>query len=1511
MENRGYATQCSQILPARHLISSLLALPETNKTGLFQTPLLHPLGQTWLERHRDRDLLEYLIMTEDLTSNPVGKQHLPKLEPPLTPAIEAGGKLSWGNAIVAKLSSELEKTIDTLQNMPAKGLKQLPTESLLLSLALYLTIECTSHHPATRSTAHGRLSDRQGELENLIWGILSSGDDQETIHAAGAMILEVLSCTCGSLFTSDQVLTSRPLTSATFLRRARQELQRYFQRLDAPELHDSDELDDMEIDGHGSDSQRPSLMRPPLELRTILELDASPGNFFIRTTANFALSEALLQSSQEAMEMSWSLIDYLLTLAPANLLGSCYVFRRLENSQWYLSIADATRLLGHLAEECIEKEAYSRCEPPIVIVARLLKMTIPTWTDSRNASVSSIGGQIYSWLVRASENVLRSTRSQQAMSDLLIALFKFKSDYEPSADDRGPKPLPAIRTSILRLLSRGNSAVQYHLAHQLPDLFSVFVISQHDLIFDDVLRNLPKNEDSVEGLAIRVLSLSLLASRWSTLLRKCVYHIFETAARVQSSMAHAKYCLDYVARQLGLTSPRDIFALQNAQIIYTWTSENSIETIPYTVFGFETIQGLMQHSEAEFASQMVMRGFTERFDEMRQALSVSAETLVRHNFIQAVTYCIAADVSTTGPDGKGSHVNENRLVNLVGKHSFRPAIEKDFPLAVAMLLLRTEHEEYFEKALIRKNLSHALKAFHEMKQDDVNEEALPAGQQPSFKTRYFLEALERLCRRATRDLSKMWTASLTTLVLRKLFDDMQPALGQYHLRRGLRRVRMAVCLAGSAVMSGYALELLLHSLRRFLINSHCATEAIGIYKYLLDRGQKSLSQRYSFVAGTSISIYLGLRRLLQSAQDSTTQESQHRAMLTAAQAFHEWLTSWLDHFMPSEPPQDWLKNFRALREAAKGCTGPGSSSVNRMHESNLFKRLLEDALRSKSVLMPRHRDMCLQELCEHFEPAQSYRDDICSRDSQAARISTVLWNFNQRTRSNTDLTIWIAKILARSYRYRGASPVEMMPESIATSAGLDRDGNRSVLGSRGAIINYFLDALQSEHHDETVIAEYTLRRISTNTSKEELSVVGEPFQEQVMQALDANCGLDDEHSTDPTCGETTLESAFASYTNTSTAQWLRNTELALLLETGKDPMLNSIVPAIRSGAASVSFQLFPYIFHCTVDALDEAPPVKDRISKLISDLISHEGITRNECKREVIRMLLYLWSQPYPGEKTRLDRTQWLSLDLVQAARAAAGCRMFKSALYFAELSETLRSHQSRRASARMAQVPDAVLLCIFRNIDEPDAFHGVVQTPDLDSVADRFAFEGLGSEELLLRGAQSDSEMRIASNNQRGARDNVINSLARLNMSSLTYDLGVNHSGGSADDDANENIIRAATRLKQWDVTLPVTGNSPSTSLYHAYQEIQQTTAHVSIAAQLRKGMSQTMAILREPQNALHSLQSCFMNLVALNEADEILSARNESEYVDAYERLNIRPTWTEAAKYDQRYSPCICLLC
>jgi len=926
-----------------------------------------------------------------------------------------------------------------------------------------------------------------------------------------------------------------------------------------------------------------------------------------------------------------------------------------------------------------------------------------------------------------------------------------------------------------------------------------------------------------------------------------------------------------------------------------------LNSIPYTIFEYGSLRELLKDAQDELASQLIMRGADDSLTELAAEVGASTGAMLTRSFSQAAAYSFAKDICMPNLDGARSHNAESRLSNILGgKSAFTALLLARLPRVLGHLFVRLDHEDQIEKALAkRQGYEEAYATMQAIKGASSSDISLVTSQQPSFRTKHLLDEIERVCRRVSKDISQIWTAPLIITVVRMMLNDIHPVFGSIHTRQIIQRLRILVSLAGRSVLQGYPLEMLLHALRPLTTDKYCAEDALGMFQYLLERGKNHLSHNPSFMAGTCLAVLLSMRSFLMSTQDSTTQESQHLATLSKAQAFRSWLNNFLHSYEPSSIDQVHLKAFRAMINSCQAISATGNANVG-TPEGTLLKQLFDQMKADKKLLTRPFLELNHSLLCNDFAPPSSFREDIFGNAEMAMEYSVPVWRSCMiHDRSSRNYTLWALKVLGRSFSYAGNVAREISSET--SFQHLWKLGeSRTLSRSKVAIMKTLADLLHSEDSLQLGLAEETLQRIllrSRNT--EEGPAIEDCLPLTTIPALSVGDGVDSSVQLQEDLALLDVAQCFQHLNLKPIAEWARDLTMTLAKGAKDEPILQSLPRVVRH-VDGLAEQLFPYIVHLAlVSHWDDGSSVRDQLSEGVRECFRMAKTEVTPHVRILVNTIIYLRSQPVPREATRFERNQWLKIDYHEAASIARDCKMFKSALLFLEMAQVPVS-RGKRSSLTQRPIPEDLLISIYQHIEEPDSFYGVQQISDLNSVAHRLEFEGNGVQGLLLRGAQSDSLLRSGKNQQPEISKGVINCLSRLSLNNLTQQLVTNQQATGLDDNVNDTMLQAAMKLRCWDIAAPSNMQTNTSIIYRTFQAINNITSINTLAQPLERGILDVCGQMKATNPTSQMMQSSFRTLSILNEIDEALGSRGEEQLAEVWQRrLKCTENWLNTTLY------------
>ncbi|KAI9790800.1 MAG: Serine/threonine-protein kinase tel1 [Peltula sp. TS41687] len=1191
-----------------------------------------------------------------------------------------------------------------------------------------------------------------------------------------------------------------------------------------------------------------------------------------------------------------SLMRYISSLTQSNLMA-CRDILTEVTSEGGWSRHDANALLLHLGKNLLEKYEYDWCETALCLYLDVLAGFVELWSQDIVDDLHDTASTLYRWLIgKALEKGILSVKAQIRLVNLLQRLLEVQPDYAKRL------VLPCVRASLLKVLQIGDISVKFYSTEQLPKIFSLSSIKEHDTIFEEVLAHLPTDSDWMEGIAIRLMILARLASSWYTVLRRGVYHIFEAPGFVPNSMEHANRCLSFVSRSLHLKQPSDLLKLFLSQILYTWLQSQTLHSIPYSIFGYSTLRDLLTDVRQEAVGQLVMQGKEDEVQKLAEATGITYERLLVESFDKAIAYSIARDISLPPVPSPTENIGgEVRIRKRLGKETFAISIRDNFAQILALFFKCAEEEQQIERAFTEQpQFAYAAKTLKVIKGFDAADNALPPSQQPSFRARYLIDEIEHLCRRAkfdAVDAVTLWNPALFAFVARKLLNEIHPALGPLHACSVIRRIRILVCLGGDAALQDYPLEMLLHSLRNFLTEPHCAEDTIGLLRYLFEAARTYLAQVPSFLAGISVSILPSLQAFLDSLQERMSKDELLAITYSKAQAFHKWFKSYLELYNPpsmSGKPAVALKTI--LRSAC--CIRAHGSAYIGTNESDMLRELLADERSISKLLNHPSRSLAFSLLCAEFPRPPPYRDDMLGSDASSCANAVTIWRSCQRSDVGKNYLLWAGRILGRAYAASGSVPADLLAESdFQNLEDLSRGSFSTEFGSRAAILRILCNLLLSNEQADVSLAEMTLqmtalRLFGVPEAADYEQVIPGPFLTTIVWQR-----IPPPDFKLPPPVKVSVRQSGSRTGNPPLVDWIRDLCIAMAYSAEDDPLIG-MLPPILSRIAGLAEQIFPFILHIVLlREFGQAEGIRRDVSGIFRGWLQGCDDSTIAHNKAILAAILYLRGQPIPQEASKADRDRWLELDYLEAAQAATKCRMFKSSLLCAEIHS---SEATPDSSHPPAPIPTDLLLEIFKHIEEPDSFYGVEQEASLSSIMDRLDYEKDGFKSLSFRGADYDSQLRCNAEDTGQDPAGLIRALNHLNLSGLTLSLLQNQPTHRSTIGESEIMYRSARGLDQWNLPVPGLQKSEETAIYRAFQCINTTSDLRILTEKLDNEFLQVMMQVVDRDHLVSSMRASLRTLAVLTEIDEVMTSRNSGQLREALERLNTRNAWMRIGRVE-----------
>jgi serine-protein kinase ATM len=1365
---------------------------------------------------------------------------------------------------------------------------------VLMALAMR---HCVNLNSTQSSSIESNVLDLCTELMSF----LRAGDN-ETLYETLYQTLHPFAPPCGTT-EFDQLSVKEPHMLKIFVIIARVLIDRGARSDEAyapnDDLMDLDDFPKMHSQ-HRLESQMATMPRKDLSLEMWL------GSFNLVVGGRILLVVAANDNPDITGYLPSQFIDHFLSQTDEEIIASRRLLQEILTSELVIDDTDTKNILERLAE-ILSSNAFDRCEVTLGMCLDGLAGLEPFWSSSSNDSGGAYAAsQMYIWFITVVlENGLASPEVLKGMSRLLLILMRTSPAYGKDAFG-----LPSPRSSLFNILEKGDASVKFSVGSQLFRVFKLFILKDHDDVFVDILNKLPRDPDWLEGIYVRLFVFEKLASNWPTLLRRCSYHIFETAGKISECVEHATRSVKNISLALKVDGPRQVFALFAPQMLFTWLAPNEkdpakkpedISKIPFRIFGFSSLQELAEDAQEEVTALVVMRSQDEILEKLASILEIEESILLQNSFTKVIAYCVAYDICP--PKNVTKYVKgETRVRKKLGQEVFAHLLHLHFADIIALFFNLVNQENKVEKSFEKVDtLKDAARILKEMKGFSSSNVELPPNQQPTFRPKYLNTQIEYVCSRTGQEVGSLYTAALVTSIARKLLNTVHPALGSLHACSVLRKLRILISLAGKSAAQGYPLEMLLRSVRPFISDPECTDDAIGIIQYLMSEGSMSLLNTPSFVADLALSLLGSLRALLYSTKASTTQESQYKSTMSKAEAFHEWIGRYLVKYNSPALDSELQSHFQTLVQSALQTTVLGDVKYGTA-ESHLLHQLLRDEQMDGGLLSKPSRELALSMLCSNFQSPASFRNDIFGTDELSIANASVVWK-SCKGLENKQYLSWAARVLGRAFAASGRIHEELLQESnlskleqLAAATAPDESGD-----SRGGILSLLRELTQGHDVQVLGLAESALRVISSTSDDTLDSLFQKHLSESLVVAsnwMPYQIPPSELESTpqDLSLDEQLLPEAIIR------DQWIRELSTALALAVPKDHLLRSLVPILRQ-VPGFAEQAFPFILHLVLSVSNQGHHASKReISNAFSGWFENSATTEKNKLKMLLNAVLFLRTQPLPGEKSSADRLRWLDLDYMKAATAAAECGMFKTALLFAEEISSQPARSSRRSlsiNSEQSDVPTALLLTIFESIDDPDMYYGVKQNASLDTILARLEYEKDGQKSLAFRGAQYDSHIRRQNPESTQDVQSLVKALDVLSLSGLSHSLLQGQKTIGMTPASLESMFRTARKLEQWDIPVPSTSNSNSITVYKAFQAVNNSLEYSTILQAINEGLESTMSTLVQHDLGASALHDSLQTLATLTEMDEVLSSRGSQQFEEVFTRFQDRSGWMKIGRY------------
>ncbi|RKF64212.1 Serine/threonine-protein kinase TEL1 [Erysiphe neolycopersici] len=1229
--------------------------------------------------------------------------------------------------------------------------------------------------------------------------------------------------------------------------------------------------------------------------RSCMALNSWIGFFENEVIGRLYLLAAIKSASNFEGLVPTTFIDYLISLTDEEFISNQRLILNILASDLIINDSDSSRLVERIGN-ILSCDLLGRCEVTLIYCVEILAALKPFALTSAKSDVAESAVQIYQWLVNtAIGKNLATPEVQKSMSRLLVLVLHSK-DPEFGATES----TSSARSCLFKILRNAHLAIKFSIVDQIAKIFQLFILKDHDMILTDILDILPTNADWLEGISFRLFVIAKLGSALPTLLRRCIYYIFETPAKVTQSSAHATRCIKEISTKLEISSPQELFKFYASQLLYTWLEWEDIKDVPFHIFGFNSLFDLVDVAKEESTALMVMRGQQESIQQLASILSTDEALLVQNSFTKVMAYSIANDLDR--PQISSNTDSESFIKKRLGEKLFFQSIDYHFVDIIATFFNCIDQEQTAKKYFIKTNeLEYAGNILEKIFSFSSSDVILPTNQQPLFKVKFLIPEIQSLCSLAQRPFKSIFTPALVISIARSLFNRSRLEFGSHYACSVLRKLRILISLSGDVAITGYPLEMLLHSLRYFLQNLECVDDAIGILQYLLEAGSAYLFSIPSFVTGISISIFCSLSQTYNN-DIFNFQGGQQQSTKKNIRKFQTWFGNYLKSYSsPSLLTSRKDNDFRALIDAASNIESIGNADIN-SPESNLLIGILRDEGQSGSLLNKSSRETALSILTLEFRGPVSYSKDTCSDDKKSLWYAPAILK-SYRTSFAREYRIWAARVVGRAFAFSGKIHEEFIYESKLNQIRDLSVPHSGMKGSTTALLRLLLELVVGYDLKVIGIAEIALRYIVEVADKDLAELCKKILPESLLIASSWN-----PYQLPPTENldsiETLLDTEGLLSFKEISKSWLRNFSIALAKSIPKDPLLASMV-LVLTEVTGFADKAFPFLVHLALSSHSCKLLSKDNLSLAYNSWLETPKITKS-IKKMLLDSILYLRTRVLPNEKSPAERAYWLEIDYLIASTAAISCGMFKTALLCFEeyYSHSVRSLNCSSSNFRENSTPyeanTNILLQIYKNIDDLDLYYGVKQHADWNTVLARFNYEKDGFKSLAFKGANFDSQIRGKKSEYADGVQSLVRAFDVMSLSGVSNSLLQAHQTVCISETSVDSLFRTSRKLEQWDVPVPMTYSSNHVAIYKVFQTIYSASDFSSVKNGIDEGLEFAMDKIIKRELSTTDLHETLQTLAALVEIDEIFGSSGSHDLENIFNRFRGRSHWMRVGNLD-----------
>lgn len=1090
-----------------------------------------------------------------------------------------------------------------------------------------------------------------------------------------------------------------------------------------------------------------------------------------------------------------------------------YVFSQLYE---YPSFDEFESFLKFFCESLLKTVSWARSESVLVFLLEYLQHHADLWVSKPKEQISSVL-DVVAWILQLFEKNIATQSLTSTYISFLFSIIKLDRDFtfedEPIIFQFGS----FLNKSLL---------LKFYFSSHLKEIFDIYPTESHLKLYCEVF-TLDYMTSSLESFVLRIQFLTKMACGSKTTLVPVLYNIVELGGIYEIAKPFSTYALLEISSYYNLKNCSELLSKFAVPLLYLWIdSNNEILQFPFDIFGYE--------SEIDF-----LTSFLPIILVLVAKLSPDAknqlELITKHagtDLTSAIETNLYYTYSSKFIERDSSNEVQDDELDLIHQSLFsKPQyssicakiwvdiVENVFSLIdttqVAGFVATIEH-----KCMIKE-------IYSEITPDDYHIYIL--FNIPLIKIDPIIEQLSNDTNINIR--KKLEEPHVLSYTVRSILDKVHESLDPIETALCFRRLIIFLNWV-SCDIDYHTFSVLITGIFPLLRVDIVTSEASEVLKYFLLQNMDILAHRYNeFFIPTAIDI---CQIYFEMKETSKSQVKLNFSWLKQVIEFLKGeskdliliLLDWLNNEQPENFPEDKLFNF--------------------LHSDEVSVSTKNSLLYILSIQLNKNDD---------FQNSLFQGLDI-------KPILNVLLEFSKSLKSSIDghgFATWVSRLIAEQCSSEGT---KMMTSSLRIShRGIKSNGRDGSLQALFSSINDILCKRNFQHASE---AEVCLRVIYAKLPPDLKVLLKKSLNFDFSKAIEYSPSWYKYTLPHPKPYAMVFESC---------SLWAQRLEIIMLKKIETFGLLLSSLGPLLMTHPSFSLDIFPYIIHLYLLALNEStnPELNLEIQSVLQDEKSSF-----ESVEMICNTFLYLRNL---GLTIDTAGHKYLEIDLVIMASALLRVKSYENAYMIMEIIWS----SCQIKNTEMTSEGVETMFSIFQQISSLDMYYSSKIPVSISET-----LKMINHERDYGKLLQFDSA--LLSNNMEDDIFAYSDHSVAMNLSKYGFD-GISQ---SLSETINQpELYNCNWRLGKWDLPEVSEPNEKYQVMFNLFKHHNDT--YLDCKSSFIDAYYSALSLLSNTKDKEEALKS----LVIIKECEEIYFSNNETEIDFIREKHKTQSEWIKSAKY------------